>query len=62
MTIKLGSSLPLKCLPSMYLYVKYLVQNLHSDRKVLLLGSGFVTKPTVQILSDAGIYVTVGPL
>ena len=29
-------------------------------RKVLLLGAGFVTKPTVQILSDANIEVTVG--
>ena len=29
-------------------------------RKVLLLGAGFVTKPTVQILSDADVEVTVG--
>lgn len=28
--------------------------------KALLLGAGFVTKPTVQILSDAGVEVTVG--
>ncbi|OAT03013.1 saccharopine dehydrogenase (NADP+, L-glutamate forming) [Blastomyces dermatitidis ER-3] len=28
-------------------------------RKVLLLGSGFVTKPTVELLSNAGIEVTV---
>jgi hypothetical protein len=30
------------------------------SRKALLLGTGFVTKPTVQILSDAGVEVTVG--
>jgi hypothetical protein len=30
------------------------------SRKALLLGAGFVTKPTVQILSDAGVEVTVG--
>jgi saccharopine dehydrogenase (NADP+, L-glutamate forming) len=30
------------------------------SKKVLLLGAGFVTKPTVQILSDAGVDVTVG--
>jgi len=29
------------------------------SKKVLLLGAGFVTKPTVQVLSDAGINVTV---
>ncbi|KAK2733167.1 Saccharopine dehydrogenase [NADP(+), L-glutamate-forming] [Myotisia sp. PD_48] len=29
------------------------------NRKVLLLGSGFVTKPTVEVLSNAGIHVTV---
>lgn len=28
--------------------------------KALLLGAGFVTKPTVQTLSDAGVEVTVG--
>ena len=28
-------------------------------RKALLLGSGFVTKPTLQLLSDASIEVTV---
>ncbi|EEH40717.1 saccharopine dehydrogenase [Paracoccidioides lutzii Pb01] len=28
-------------------------------RKVLLLGSGFVTKPTVEVLSNAGVEVTV---
>ncbi|KAI9721457.1 MAG: Saccharopine dehydrogenase [NADP(+), L-glutamate-forming] [Candelaria pacifica] len=28
-------------------------------KKALLLGAGFVTKPTVQVLSDAGINVTV---
>jgi hypothetical protein len=32
------------------------------SKKALLLGAGFVTKPTVQILSDAGIHVTVGML
>ncbi|MCJ1285474.1 Saccharopine dehydrogenase [NADP(+), L-glutamate-forming] [Xylographa opegraphella] len=30
-----------------------------SDKKVLLLGAGFVTLPTVQVLSDSGIQVTV---
>ncbi|KAA6412275.1 MAG: saccharopine dehydrogenase [NADP(+) L-glutamate-forming] [Lasallia pustulata] len=30
------------------------------SKKVLLLGAGFVTKPTVQILSNADIEVTVG--
>jgi hypothetical protein len=30
------------------------------SKKALLLGAGFVTKPTAQILSDAGIEVTVG--
>jgi len=28
--------------------------------KVLMLGAGFVTRPTLDILSDAGIHVTVG--
>ncbi|CAF9911725.1 MAG: Saccharopine dehydrogenase [NADP(+), L-glutamate-forming] [Heterodermia speciosa] len=28
-------------------------------KKALLLGSGFVTKPTLQLLSDASIEVTV---
>lgn len=28
--------------------------------RVLLLGAGFVTKPTLEILSDDGIHVTVG--
>jgi saccharopine dehydrogenase (NADP+, L-glutamate forming) len=32
------------------------------SKKALLLGAGFVTKPTVQILSDAGIDVTFGML
>ncbi|KAI9687477.1 MAG: Saccharopine dehydrogenase [NADP(+), L-glutamate-forming] [Bathelium mastoideum] len=31
-----------------------------SSKKVLLLGAGFVTRPTAQILSDKGISVTVG--
>ena len=31
----------------------------HQCRKVLLLGSGFVTKPTLQVLTDASIAVTV---
>lgn len=30
-----------------------------SQKKVLMLGAGFVTKPTLDILSDAGISVTV---
>lgn len=30
------------------------------NSKVLMLGAGFVTKPTLDILSDAGIKVTVG--
>lgn len=28
--------------------------------KVLLLGSGFVTKPTVEVLTKADVHVTVG--
>ena len=32
----------------------------YSHQKALLLGAGFVTKPTVQILADAGVEVTVG--
>lgn len=31
-----------------------------SQQKALLLGAGFVTRPTAQILSDANIHVTVG--
>ncbi|EXJ80293.1 saccharopine dehydrogenase [NADP+, L-glutamate-forming] [Capronia coronata CBS 617.96] len=31
----------------------------YSSKKALLLGAGFVTKPTVQILADAGVEVTV---
>ncbi|KAK4935915.1 saccharopine dehydrogenase (NADP+, L-glutamate-forming) [Elasticomyces elasticus] len=31
----------------------------YSSQKALLLGAGFVTKPTVQILADAGVEVTV---
>lgn len=30
------------------------------NSKVLMLGAGFVTKPTLDILSDAGVKVTVG--
>lgn len=30
------------------------------NSKVLMLGAGFVTKPTLDILSDSGISVTVG--
>lgn len=30
------------------------------NSKVLMLGAGFVTKPTLDILSDAGISVSVG--
>ena len=32
----------------------------HVCSKVLMLGAGFVTRPTLDILSDAGIQVTVG--
>lgn len=32
----------------------------YSSQKALLLGAGFVTKPTVQILADAGVEVTIG--
>jgi hypothetical protein len=32
----------------------------YTSQKALLLGAGFVTKPTVQILADAGVEVTVG--
>lgn len=32
----------------------------YSTQKALLLGAGFVTKPTIQILSDAGVEVIVG--
>jgi saccharopine dehydrogenase-like NADP-dependent oxidoreductase len=31
-----------------------------SRNRVLLLGAGFVVKPTLDILADAGIDVTVG--
>lgn len=31
-----------------------------SHSRVLLLGAGFVVKPTLDILADAGIDVTVG--
>ena len=31
-----------------------------TGKKALLLGAGFVTKPTVEILANAGIEVTVG--
>merc|ERR1712169_163439 len=31
----------------------------YSSKKALLLGAGFVTRPTVQILADAGVEVTV---
>ncbi|KAK5061398.1 Saccharopine dehydrogenase [NADP(+), L-glutamate-forming] [Exophiala bonariae] len=31
----------------------------YSSQKALLLGAGFVTKPTVQILADAGVEVTI---
>jgi saccharopine dehydrogenase (NADP+, L-glutamate forming) len=31
----------------------------YTSQKALLLGAGFVTKPTVQILADAGVEVTV---
>ena len=32
----------------------------HVCSKVLMLGAGFVTRPTLDILSEAGIPVTVG--
>lgn len=32
------------------------------SHKALLLGAGFVTKPTVQILAESGVEVTVGKL
>ena len=35
---------------------------LNKDRKVLMLGAGFVTRPTLDILSEKGIEVTVGKL
>jgi hypothetical protein len=31
-----------------------------AGKKALLLGAGFVTKPTVDILAEAGVEVTVG--
>ena len=34
-------------------------RSLTSHRKALLLGSGFVTKPTLSLLSDRGVEVTV---
>jgi hypothetical protein len=37
-----------------------LLPKLGLSKKALLLGAGFVTKPTLKILSDAGIDVTVG--
>lgn len=33
-----------------------------SSQKALLLGAGFVTKPTIEILANAGIEVTIGKL
>jgi hypothetical protein len=33
---------------------------LGASKKVLMLGAGFVVKPTVELLSNAGIEVTVG--
>lgn len=33
-----------------------------SNQKALLLGAGFVTKPTVEILANAGVEVTIGEL
>lgn len=30
------------------------------NRKVLMLGAGFVTRPTLDVLSDAGVHVSVG--
>lgn len=30
------------------------------NRKVLMLGAGFVTRPTLDVLSDAGVKVSVG--
>jgi hypothetical protein len=32
----------------------------HRDSSILMLGAGFVTLPTLYILSDAGVSVTVG--
>jgi hypothetical protein len=32
----------------------------YSSQKALMLGAGFVTKPTVEILANAGVEVTVG--
>jgi hypothetical protein len=32
----------------------------YTSQKALLLGAGFVTKPTVEILANAGVEVTVG--
>lgn len=31
-----------------------------TSKKALLLGAGFVCKPTAQILADAGVEVTIG--
>ena len=31
-----------------------------TGQKALLLGAGFVTKPTVELLAKAGVEVTVG--
>lgn len=40
--------------------VNVLQSKLGISQKVLLLGAGFVTKPTVEILAKAGVEVTVG--
>lgn len=32
------------------------------QRNILVLGSGFVSRPAIEVLSDAGFYVTVGEL
>lgn len=36
------------------------LESSHVCSKVLMLGAGFVTRPTLDILSEAGIPVTVG--
>ena len=49
-------------IPSAWLPIMTTIQSKlgYSSKKALLLGAGFVTKPTVQILADAGVEVTVG--
>ena len=47
---------------SMASLVSAFQSKLGMSQKALLLGAGFVTKPTVEVLANAGVEVTVGKL